>query len=71
LQRDPLSDGTWGGSADFEFPPDWVAMSGEAVTQMENLVSEAGEAERLRWLEKSAIRLSLRNLKAFRGWPSV
>lgn len=54
-----------GGSADFEFLPDWVAMAGEMVTEMENLASEAGEAERLRWLEKAAIGLSLRNLQSF------
>lgn len=49
----------------FEFLPDWVSVAGSLVERMENLASEAGEAERLRWLEKSAIALSINNLRTF------
>lgn len=53
------------GKDGFEFLPDWVAVAGDLVDTMENLASEADEAERLRWLEKSAVGLSVRNLQSF------
>lgn len=49
----------------FEFLPDWVSVASSIVDRMENLASEAGEAERLRWLERSAVALSVRNLQGF------
>lgn len=52
-------------SDNFEFLGDWVATAAPALAEIEVSATEAGEAERLRLLEKAAVRLSVHNLMQF------